>query len=47
MGLFDSSSDIEKQLEDTYVRVLQKIMSLSLSEAKSTVSDMLNRAKEE
>ena len=47
MGLFDSSSDIEKQLEDTYVHVLQKIMGLSLSEAKSTVNDMLNRAKEE
>lgn len=47
MGSFDSSSDIVEQLEDTYVRVLQKIMGLSLSEAKSTVSDMLNRAKEE
>ena len=47
MGSFDTSSDIEKQLEDTYVRLLLKIMVLSLSEAKSTVSDMLNRAKEE
>ena len=47
MGSFDTSSDIEKQLEDTYVRLLLKIMVLSLSEAKSTVSDMLNQAKEE
>lgn len=47
MGSFDSSSEIEKQLEDTYVRVLEKMMGLSLSEAKSIVNEMLNRAKEE
>ena len=46
LKLFNSSSDIEKQLEDQYVSVFQ-MMGMSLSQAKSTFRDMLKLAKDE
>lgn len=44
--LFNSSTDIEKQLEEQYVPIFQ-LMGMSLSQAKSTFREMLELAKEE
>jgi polyhydroxyalkanoate synthesis regulator phasin len=45
--LFGASTDIEKMLENLYVIACQEQMQMSASEARSTVRDMLNQAKEE
>lgn len=45
--LFESSSDIEKQLEELYIPVFQKTMGMSLNQAKNIFKDMFRSAKEE
>ena len=45
--LFRSSSDIENQLEALYVPMFQMMMGMSLTQAKSTFRDLIEKAKEE
>lgn len=45
--LFDSSSDIENQLEEQNLSMFQRMMGMSLSQAKNFFRDMLEQAKEE
>lgn len=45
--LFESSSGIEKQLEDQYISMFQMTMGMSPSQAKSTFRDLIKKAKEE
>jgi len=45
--LFGTSSDIERQLEDMYVPMFQETRGMSLSQAKSTFRDLLEKAKKD
>ena len=44
---FDPSSDIEKKLEAIYVPMFQTMRGMTLTQAKSTFSDIIKKAKEE
>lgn len=45
--LFGTSSDIERQLEDIYVPMFQETRGMSLSQAKTTFRDLLEKAKKD
>jgi len=50
MGIFSEvkeSTDMEKQIQDQYVPMFQKILGMSPSHAKSTIHDIIEEAKEE
>ncbi len=50
MGIFSKvkeSTDMEKQIQDQYVSIFQKILGMSPSQAKSAIRDIIEEAKEE
>ena len=46
-SLFGGSSDIERQLEESYVSMFVAVKGMSQSEARSMVRDLIKQAKEE
>jgi polyhydroxyalkanoate synthesis regulator phasin len=46
-SLFGGSSDIERQLEETYVSMFVAVRGMSQSEARNMVRDMIQQVKEE
>ena len=45
--VFETPTDMEKQIQDQYVSIFQKILGMSPSQAKTTIRDIIEQAKEE